>query len=281
MDFEEIARRFLYPFYVLGFNLINPRTRVACSTLKTTFFDFIPTIFYLVLVIILFAICVIEHIEVNFGLLDTISFYLFLSFEGLLNIIAIIQAIIYRKKFRKLHRIYVVIDKYLRIRMRRNVEYDKLHGRLCRVIVVLSTAFACVLFTRKIVETSITSQLMENVFLVLNFLSLTVQMHTLVHLEVSFFFLMQSTQWLHSRAARNSTIINTFKQENVFLEIRHFKYIHFQLWKISKLINHIFGWSVTLCIFRNLFELALSGYWTVLGVIDHIDRLEVILRKSQ
>lgn len=267
MDFEKISRRFLYPFYILGLSLTSPSLEVSISTRKISFVDFISTISYLFIVNISFVVSnyagtLSKHVEI----INMVFLYAFLLCEGVLNLTVGIQAIVYRKKIRKLHCMYRSIQKYLSIKIGRNIEFDKLHGRLCCVVIMLWTPYAYEIFVRKVFNWGRSNQLLENAMLILHFFAIAVQMNILIHVEILNFFAIQSTQWLTNRTEKKSilyvnTSLSSLKQKNAFLEIRHFKYIHFHLWKISKHINHIFGWSMAVIIFRNFIGLAYSGYW--------------------
>lgn len=267
MDFEAISRRFLYPFFILGLSSIDPSIEVSTLAPKAASIDFISTLIYLIIVTASFVVSTYagtlsKHVQI----INIVFLYAYLLCEGLLNFTVAIQAILYRKNFRKLHAMYRSIQNYLSIQIGQNVQIDKLHHRLWCVVFMLWTPYAYELFIHNILHGDRSNQLLENTMLILHFFGIAVQMNILIHVEILNFFATHSTQWLHTRTEKTlslyeNTSLNSMKQKNAFLEIRHFKYIHFQLWKISKYINHIFGWSMAVIIFRNFIGLAYSGYW--------------------
>lgn len=49
-------------------------------------------------------------------------------------------------------------------------------------------------------------------------------------------------------------------------KLRHCKYVHFKLWKISKLINSHFGWMMIINLLNSFLEGSLAAFWTFLNL---------------
>lgn len=61
-----------------------------------------------------------------------------------------------------------------------------------------------------------------------------------------------------------SKIKPTINVDEYINNMRHCKYVHFKLWKISNLINSYFGWELMVGLLDSFIEGMLAAFWTFL-----------------
>lgn len=289
MEFEKILRRFLYPFYVLGLSVIHPNYNapssniVAGTKVVVKCADTFSTGCYLLITAVSFIVG--NYAGRKSTSAETISMvllYSYLLFEGLLNFTMAFQAIVYRRKFQQLYAMYRTIQKYFFNQIACNMRLDRLQRRLCCKLVILWTPYIYEVFVRRILSWGRRNQLLEISMLTLQFLTLAAQTNILIHVELLNSFAAQFTQWLRAHGQTDfifvyaKTPMSALEHSNALMDIRHFKYVHFQLWKISYLISKIFGWSMAVIILRNSIALAYSGYWLYMRLSTFIGYAPVL-----
>lgn len=280
MNFKAIAHRFLYLFYVAGMSACNPRANSPVETWKTRMIQFVPTCFYLTVIVAIGIITEYAHLRLQIfpDTMDTLVTHILILSECILNFTVVGQTILVRRNYNKLLHIYVELENYMNVRFGCPVRFEKFQRVIYNVTIVLLIPFVVTWMVRKIIGSFAVNVTAENGLLMSQFVAIIVHLHAIVHVKLLNFYFTFATDGLKSKVApvsatrTNDTFDLTPTQghNKGFNQLRQLKFIHFKLWEISMIINRIFGWSIAAMIFRNWVEVAYSAYWIYLySILDH------------
>lgn len=264
MDFGTFTHRFKIFFSFFGFVRFSAHAKVS-STCTTIFAGNLPAICYLLILIVLYLCSVyIQYGFANFHqTVKTIIVYTNISSEALLQTSIIAQALVFPKKLKKLYSTYEFIQRYMKTRMGRCIEFNEIQKRLSHLAIVVLVPYLGTAILRKTLITNHTNTFFNDIVLTFYFLSSMAQIHIIVHIELLNYFLTLTKQWLHTRSSDFSATRLYQRKDtmNGYSELLHLKLIHFKLWEVSINLNNIFGWSLGAIFLRNFIEIAYGVYW--------------------
>lgn len=283
MDFETLLRRFGILFSFCGITPFSTSTKNVPK-----FVEMFPAIFYLVFVNGLVGTGIYHRYQftTSDGIIISLVAYTRISSEILLQLASVIQAMVFRKRLKKMCRTYDFIQNYMKTRMGHNVDFGAFQNKLFQLIVTVFVPYLTAFILRRaFINSAYFFSIFNNILAFFYLLSSLVQLHTIIHLELLRFFLTLMTQWLRKHVSNFSKSslcdgrdLLKVNQLNGYNEVLQMKLIHFKLWKLSVNINRIFGWSLGIIIARNAIEIAYGVYCIFLYYVKG-SRFVIILRK--
>lgn len=270
MDFETLLRRYKIVFSLFGLGEFDPKAR-ALPSWKTRLAAIFPVFSYSILVIVLCCVAIYFRSvnPLHNSTFNNFFAYSHFSFELMLQFCIIVQTIFFREKLKRVVRLYDSIQKYMWKRANHDVHFNSFENRVHRILLIVFFPGLIVLIWRAVTSIRNFHKPFYIVLLPMYLLTVLVQLHIIVHVELLKFFQNTTTQWLRELTSE-FTAKNLHQPKQLFeaqpknthsIELQQLKWIHFKLYETSENVNRIFGWSLAAMISRNAVEIACGVYW--------------------
>lgn len=289
MDFDILLRRYKLLFSLYGLGEFDTRARVS-PTWESRFMAIFPAVSYLILVIVLccFAIYFRSVYSAASSTLNNFFAYSHFSFEILLQLCIIVQTIFSREKLKRVVLLYDSIQKYMWKRLNHGIHFKNFENSVNRILLIVLLPGLIVFIWRTVVSIRNFQKPFYIILLPIYLLSVLVQLHIIVHVELLKFLQNTTTQWLHGLTLEFSAknlhqpmgLLEMQSRNSHLFELQHLKWIHFKLWENSVNFNQIFGWSLAAMISRNAAEIAYGVCWVFFYKSVKTTTYMILIRKA-
>lgn len=268
MEFSEIARKYLFVFFILGQSSYNPRAGVRSEMSTIQILYFIPSTIYLFLTLLLSFIEV--HGIYNYQFTFDYVIYVYFILSKIVTCFVILTSTPFFNKY-KLKKLWSKFEsmeqcstKVLQLKWS-FVEFERMYKREVWITILFFFGrLLCKLMFRddkRLIWRHIR-------VCVLNGFSLISILHILFYVELL----------SHMLKSTNASLIKTFRSNGIFqveqtnrnsvdhAYIEIYKRLHFSLWQITQLIKINFGWILVINILQFMSNLIHPVYWIIVNL---------------
>lgn len=281
MKIKKCFRKYFLIFFWFGQSSWNIGA-VECD--RSRFNRMIPAVIYLI-ASISFTYPSIAHCrELSLMQATTgVTIICLVHFSSLvLTVISVINTIFYNQEIYEIIEIFDRTMKHLQYssgkRFTANFyNFKRAYGKKCAIIFTLCVLQLITKVSTKPLE--IDRPMRINIFTcIMNFYKNLAKVHVLFYIDLMLWCYELNSDQIelnesnytfdvdptnHSIKTKIKPSINVDEYIN---KLRHCKYIHFKLWKISKLINSHFGWMMIINLLNSFIEGSLAAFWTFMNL---------------
>lgn len=268
-------------FYLFGQNSVILQTYTSSAyknRKKQQFLISFPPYLYLFMFLISLPIVIVyqQEYKIFFTYSSAIVNFTFLLATSLCLVYVSVQTMYLPNHLTKLVAKFKLLIVYLEKRLQLKLDSrDFLHTYLSKCGLI----FFCwlLMFVVKLLTKTVPIQ-----FLLC--WSFTLLMKSVTNMHVLFFvdylqFIYGALNVYYDNVLHEAIVTRTINWKGFTLVsvLRHYKYVHYQLWKCCRIINVYFGWIVLFLLLANFIEISYSVYWIFLYIAK--DNMNRVLRK--
>lgn len=268
---SKMSERYLYWFYILGLSVYNPRSNGSskdCTFIRKS----IPSICFL-LVTILNGVSSFDQFASKKVTLNDCLHAVFIIFMVITGIMAFKRSSFLRGD-KYLWKYLIDLEQLISNRLQIDIDFKKFVGCYRRKLICMVLVFSCLVafkFIHRIRPGNVIRQIGA---LNLLLITLGVNFHILFYVDLfnfTFETINQHTLKIIETTDTDTFIVNVKKvnfSEQIVHRFQILKLIHFQLWKIVKLMNSDFGTVLTLLIIQNTNTAIQTFYWIIVELYE-------------
>lgn len=187
MDFETLVCRFSILFSYFG--VVPFSSTIKRARNWKIHVEIFPVILYLVFIVTLISTATAYHLSTPSVILGSLISYARILSEILVQFTIIGQALVFRKRLKKLYDTYDLIQDYMKTRMGYNVDYKVFRRRLYELIVaVIVPQLMAFIFRRTLIRSENSFTVFIHILNLFSLLASLVQLHVIAHVELLRFF---------------------------------------------------------------------------------------------
>lgn len=269
LDYSRLtyqARYYLWLFYLLGQNSLNPlknRNEYYNKPINVA-----PAILSIVLSLCIAIAGIFYRFNYNgfYEQTDSVVTYFLLALHFATNFVTMLQSLFYASDIELLLKKFETVRMQTKQYFHYDIEYEHFSKGYRRKASIVLIFFCVSALIRSFFKSAKTHIVVQTAQMLLLGYTLTDNLHALFYIQMLLFFLSSLISCVKNLTIQSKLIYKVQLDGNTIManNLRYVKQIHYLLFNISMLINNRFGWSLIALMILNFVEVAYTSYWIFL-----------------
>lgn len=271
--------KYLYPFYIIGFSALNPRstglTRAArrrehISAHKLNCLQRLGNHFRAIALSIFVSASVIscitlQNLDESAGIRQNLIFgHFFPTILYLSSILAIVHNDLFAFNLHSAINNCKILERIFLRHLNRHPQYAKLTSKYHYNVLTRLGMICFSIFIMFIIQISRGTVIVPALIHSLDFCAFIADAYAQFYIDLHNFFmrfLVQTVELAVKTRISRSIAGQNASSTDLIVQLNLYKRIHFELWEVSDIIKKHFGWSFTLFFLKNFIAVSYTMFW--------------------
>lgn len=264
----------LLAFYFVGHVSYNPL--VPSKNVAIIILQFVPSLLLLLLIsfMTVFTVNYQYYSKRTFDRTDAIAGSIFFISEGACSVAAISQSLFHCNELLELIERFQSIERYFSKHFHMQINFSKFTRRYFEKVVIILCVFGTIVVFKITSPNIKTSTFLEVQYCLLRFFVIIPKLNALFYISFLKSFIKFANQLVRARAEHGITR----NRCHIIRIMKHYKYLHYQMFTVARQISDIFGWNLVATMISTFLETTFHVFsvFSYLNTDYHNDILSVL-----